>query len=144
MRGKLSDRLLVSYARDTGFDSQTRNSWYYYKSKKQSFIAPLFSFEELFLFSSSSFLTASHCYVRLGFKTIFLLVCLQLLLLILGYRRRCLILFLVQVRSGLLLLLGFLVIGTESQQMLQGFREWSWVRCLLSQRIFQRIARTLV
>ena len=41
------------------------------------------------------------CYVRLGFKTIFLLVCLQLLLLALGYRRRCLILFLVQVLISL-------------------------------------------
>ena len=71
MRGKLSDRLLVSYARDTGFDSQTRNSWYYYKSKKQSFVAPLFSFEELFFSSSSSFFTASHVYIWLGSKSFF-------------------------------------------------------------------------
>lgn len=67
MRGKLSDRLLVSYARDTGFDSQTRNSWYYYK-KRSGFCHPFFNLEELFSFTST-FLSASHVYVRLGFKT---------------------------------------------------------------------------
>lgn len=70
MRGKLSDRLLVSYARDTGFDSQTRNSWYYYKKSRASLLR-FFSFEELFFSSSSSFLTASHVYIWLGSKSVF-------------------------------------------------------------------------
>jgi hypothetical protein len=68
--------------------------------KKQSFIAPLFSFEGLFLFPSS-FFTASHVYIRLGSKAIFLLrlsllhlVWFIIILSILGNHRRYYFLFL--------------------------------------------------
>ena len=65
--GEAFGRLLVSYAGDTGFDSLTCN---YFSSviKKEVFITPFFGLEELFSFTST-FLSASHVYVRLGFKT---------------------------------------------------------------------------
>lgn len=75
MQGKLSDRLLVSYARDTGFDSLTCKDLDIITKKAGPHPSCFFNYPDFGVFrgllfsSSSSFFSASHVYVRLGFKT---------------------------------------------------------------------------